>query len=138
MADEEVTYTIAAPVYNEIDSLPELCRRLTDVMDGLGEPWELILVDDGSSDGSREWIEARAAADPHLRPVIFARNFGHQIGITAGLDFSRGKAVVVMDADLQDPPEVVPQLIEHWKQGYEANAKGKPGSNALRLHSSTG
>jgi glycosyltransferase involved in cell wall biosynthesis len=119
MADEGVTYTIAVPVYNEIDSLPELHRRITQVMQDQGEPWELLLIDDGSTDGSREWIEARAEQDPHLRPVIFARNFGHQIGVTAGLDYSRGEAVIIMDADLQDPPEVIPQLIEHWKQGYD-------------------
>ncbi|MEJ2562471.1 MAG: glycosyltransferase, partial [Anaerolineales bacterium] len=85
MADEHVKFTIAVPVYNEIESLPELHRRISEVMNGLGEPWELILIDDGSSDGSREWIQAEAARDEHLRPVIFARNFGHQIGVTAGL-----------------------------------------------------
>jgi glycosyltransferase involved in cell wall biosynthesis len=119
MADEHVKFTIAVPVYNEIESLPELHRRISEVMNGLGEPWELILIDDGSSDGSREWIQAEAARDEHLRPVIFARNFGHQIGVTAGLDYSRGEAVVIMDADLQDPPEVIPQLVEHWRQGYD-------------------
>lgn len=119
MADEQVKFTIAVPVYNEIESLPELHRRISEVMDGLGEPWELILIDDGSSDGSRAWIQAEAARDEHLRPVIFARNFGHQIGVTAGLDYSRGEAVVIMDADLQDPPEVIPQLIDHWRQGYD-------------------
>jgi glycosyltransferase involved in cell wall biosynthesis len=119
MADEHLKFTIAVPVYNEIESLPELHRRISEVMNGLGEPWELILIDDGSSDGSREWIQAEAARDEHLRPVIFARNFGHQIGVTAGLDYSRGEAVVIMDADLQDPPEVIPQLVEHWRQGYD-------------------
>jgi len=119
MSDDQVKYSIAVPVYNEIDSLPELHRRITDVMDGIGDPWELILIDDGSTDGSREWIESHAAADPKLRSVIFARNFGHQIGVTAGLDYSRGEAVVIMDADLQDPPEVISQLIDRWRQGYD-------------------
>lgn len=119
MADDPVKFTIAIPVYNEIDSLPELTRRIAEVMQAQGEPWELILVDDGSTDGSREWIEAHAGQDAHLRPVIFARNFGHQIGVTAGLDYSRGEAVVIMDADLQDPPEVIPELIERWAQGYD-------------------
>jgi glycosyltransferase involved in cell wall biosynthesis len=119
MADEHVKFTIAVPVYNEIESLPELHRRISEVMDGLGESWELILIDDGSTDGSSDWIRAEAERDEHVRPVIFARNFGHQIGVTAGLDYSRGEAVVIMDADLQDPPEVIPQLIERWQQGYD-------------------
>jgi glycosyltransferase involved in cell wall biosynthesis len=119
MAEQAVKYTIAVPVFNEIDSLPELYHRITAVMNDLGEPWELILIDDGSTDGSREWIESKAVEDQHVRPVIFARNFGHQIGVTAGLDFSRGQAVVIMDADLQDPPEVIPDLVERWQQGYE-------------------
>ncbi len=115
----KVTFSIAVPVFNEIYALPELYRRVADVMDGLGEPWELVLVDDGSTDGSREWIEAKAEEDPRVRPVIFARNFGHQIGLTAGLDYSRGQAVVVMDADLQDPPEVIPEMVAKWREGYE-------------------
>lgn len=119
MADKPVSISVAVPVFNELESLPELYRRITQVMQDLGQPWELIMVDDGSTDGSREWIEAQAAQDDHLRPVIFARNFGHQIGVTAGLDYSHGKAVVIMDADLQDPPEVIPELVERWQEGYE-------------------
>ncbi len=119
MADKPISISVAVPVFNELESLPELYRRITQVMQDLGQPWELILVDDGSTDGSREWIEAQAAKDDHLRPVIFARNFGHQIGVTAGLDYSRGKAVVIMDADLQDPPEVIPELVARWQEGYE-------------------
>jgi dolichol-phosphate mannosyltransferase len=119
MADKPVSVSVAVPVFNELESLPELYRRITKVMQDLGQPWELIMVDDGSTDGSREWIEAQAAQDDHLRPVIFARNFGHQIGVTAGLDYSHGKAVVIMDADLQDPPEVIPELVERWQEGYE-------------------
>ncbi len=115
----KVTFSIAVPVFNEIEALPELYRRVADVMEGLDEPWELVLVDDGSTDGSREWIEAKAEEDPRVRPVIFARNFGHQIGLTAGLDYSRGQAVIVMDADLQDPPEVIPEMVAKWREGYE-------------------
>ncbi len=81
--------------------------------------WELILVDDGSSDGSTEAIRTLAQQDKHVRPVIFARNFGHQVAITAGWDYARGEAVVIMDADLQDPPEVIPELIAKWREGYE-------------------
>lgn len=114
-----VTYSIIAPIYNEIDNLPLLYRRVTDVMDSTAEPWELILVDDGSTDGSTDKIRELAAADDRVRPVIFARNFGHQIAITAGWDYARGGAVVIIDADLQDPPEVILELVKKWKEGYE-------------------
>ena len=117
--NEAVKFSIAVPVYNERESLPELYKRVQDVMDALGEPWELVLIDDGSSDGSTEVIHELARADKRIRPVIFARNFGHQIAITAGLDYSRGEAVVIMDADLQDPPEVIPDLIAKWQEGFE-------------------
>ncbi len=112
-------YSIIAPVYNEHESLPELHRRMVEVMDRTGEPWELVLVDDGSTDGSTEVIREMAKQDPRIRAVIFARNFGHQIAVTAGLDYSRGDAIVIIDADLQDPPEVVLEMITKWKEGYE-------------------
>jgi polyisoprenyl-phosphate glycosyltransferase len=111
--------TVIAPVFNEKESLPELHRRVGAVMEGLGETWELILVDDGSTDGTTEQIRALAAQDEHIRPVIFARNFGHQIAVTAGLDYSRGDAVVIIDADLQDPPEVIAEMVAKWREGYE-------------------
>ena len=114
-----ITYSIIAPIFNEFDNLPELYRRVKEVMDSTGETWELILVDDGSTDGSNERIRELAAKDPIVRPVIFARNFGHQIAVTAGLDYSRGEAVVIIDADLQDPPEVILELAKKWKEGYE-------------------
>jgi len=113
------TYSIIAPVYNERESLPVLLDRLQGVMDTTGESWELILVDDGSTDGSTEIIRALGEQDERVRPVIFARNFGHQIAVTAGLDYSRGQAVVIIDADLQDPPEVILELIAKWKEGFE-------------------
>jgi glycosyltransferase involved in cell wall biosynthesis len=116
---EHVTFSVIAPVYNEVGSLPELYRRVRLVMEGLGDPWELVLVDDGSSDGSTEAMASLAAQDSRVRPVYFARNFGHQIAVTAGLDSSRGEAMVVIDADLQDPPEVIPELVARWREGYE-------------------
>jgi len=116
---KDPTFTIIAPIYNELESIPELYPRIRDVMDQTGEPWELILVDDGSSDGSKEVIRKLAENDPRVRPVIFARNFGHQIAVTAGIDYSRGDAVVIIDSDLQDPPEVILDLIEKWREGYE-------------------
>ena len=113
------TFTIIAPIYNELENIPELYPRLREVMDRTGEPWELILVDDGSSDGSTEVIRKLAENDQRVRPVIFARNFGHQIAVTAGVDYSRGDAVIIIDADLQDPPEVILDLIDKWREGYE-------------------
>lgn len=112
-------FSIIAPIYNEIESLPELFPRIRDVMDKTGDDWELILVDDGSSDGSTDIIRKLAEADERVRPIIFARNFGHQIAVTAGLDYSRGDAVVIIDADLQDPPEVILELIAKWREGFE-------------------
>ncbi len=113
------TYSVVAPVYNESGSLPEFYRRVKETMDQLGDTWELVLVDDGSRDDSPELMRQIAAQDPHVRPVIFARNFGHQLAVTAGLDYSRGQAVIMMDSDLQDPPEVIPELIARWREGYE-------------------
>lgn len=115
----KITYSIIAPIYNEIDNLPELYRRVKEVMDSSGEPWELILVDDGSTDGSTEKIRELAHMDKAVRPVVFARNFGHQVAITAGWDYARGDAIVIIDADLQDPPETILELAGKWKEGYE-------------------
>ena len=115
----KITYSIIAPIYNEIDNLPELYRRVKEVMDSSGEPWELILVDDGSTDGSTDKVRELAEKDKIIRPVIFARNFGHQVAITAGWDYARGDASVIIDADLQDPPEVILELAKKWKEGYE-------------------
>jgi dolichol-phosphate mannosyltransferase len=112
-------FSIIAPVFNENEILPELVNRVREVMDTTGESWELVLVDDGSIDGSTESIREIGKQENRVRPVIFARNFGHQLAVTAGLDYSRGQAVVIMDADLQDPPEVILDLIAKWREGYE-------------------
>lgn len=114
-----ITFSIVAPVFNEQDNIAELYRRVRETMDSTGEPWELILVDDGCMDGSTDRIRELAAQDARVRPIIFARNFGHQIAVTAGLDYARGQAVVIIDADLQDPPEVTTDLIARWREGYE-------------------
>lgn len=112
-------FTIIAPIFNELENLPILHERISNVMDQSGHSWELVLVDDGSTDGSTDMIREIAKKDERIRPVIFARNFGHQIAVTAGLDYSRGQAVVIIDADLQDPPEVILKLIEKWQEGFE-------------------
>jgi len=115
----KITYSIVAPIYNELENLPELYRRVKEVMDSTGETWELLLVDDGSTDGSTEAIRALGKQDKRVRPIIFARNFSHQIAITAGWDYARGESVVIIDADLQDPPELILEMAKKWKEGYE-------------------
>lgn len=110
--------SVVAPVFNEEETLPEFYHRVQAVMDGLGEPWELVLVDDGSSDGSFRIARELHEQDLRVRVVRFARNFGHQIAITAGMDYARGDAVVTIDSDLQDPPEVIPDLMARWREGY--------------------
>ena len=119
LAKQKPVYSVVAPVFNEIGCVEEFYNRISGVMGSLKAAWELVLVDDGSTDGSTEIIRSLAKKDPHVRPVIFARNFGHQIAVTAGLDYARGDAVVVIDADLQDPPEVILDLIAKWKEGFE-------------------
>ncbi len=116
---ERPTYSIVAPVYNEVGNLRPFTAQVRAAMDGLGEPWELLLVDDGSTDGSRELMLELAAEDSRLRVISFARNFGHQIAVTAGVDYASGRAVVLIDADLQDPPAVIPRLVEKWREGYD-------------------
>lgn len=111
--------SVIAPIFNEVGNIAELYRRVKETMEKIGELWELILVDDGSTDGSTEKIRELARQDKHVRPVIFARNFGHQLAVTAGLDYSRGQAVVMIDSDLQDPPEVIAELVEKWRTGYD-------------------
>jgi dolichol-phosphate mannosyltransferase len=116
----KITYSIVVPIYNEKDNIAELYRRISEVMNSTKKTWELVLVDDGSTDGSTDMIRELAAKDKkHVRPVIFARNFGHQIAITAGWDYARGDAVVIIDADLQDPPELILEMAKKWQEGYE-------------------
>jgi len=111
--------SIVIPVFNEEETLPELGRRLDEFFSALGETWEVVFVDDGSKDRSLELLRQMSATEPRYKLISFARNFGHQIAITAGLDVAEGEAVVVMDADLQDPPEVVREMLEVYRQGYE-------------------
>jgi dolichol-phosphate mannosyltransferase len=114
------TFSIVAPIYNEVDNVRLLHERIRTVMDGVGEPWELVMVNDGSTDGSAAVMDALYEEDPaHVRVIHFARNFGHQIAVTAGMDHTRGQAVILIDADLQDPPEVIAELIARWREGYE-------------------
>jgi glycosyltransferase involved in cell wall biosynthesis len=128
--------SIITPIFNESKNIPELYRRVRQVMESSGQTWELIMVDDGSTDGSADLIRQLAVQDSHIRPVIFARNFGHQLAVTAGLDYSRGRAIVIMDADLQDPPELILELIAKWQEGYEvvyAIRAHREGETAFKL-----
>jgi len=111
-------YSIIAPIYNEEGNIQTLYDRICQVMDSTGEAWELVTINDGSRDTSLELLEALTTKDPRIRIVNFARNFGHQTAVTAGLDYASGEAVVIIDADLQDPPEMILEMIERWKAGY--------------------
>ena len=112
-------YSIVAPIYNEEGNIQALYDRISEVMDSTGESWELVTVNDGSRDRSLELLQELSARDSHIKVVNFARNFGHQIAVTAGLDYTSGDAVIIIDADLQDPPELILEMIERWKAGYE-------------------
>lgn len=112
-------YTVVIPAYNEDGVLVETHKRITDVMKSTAEDYELIFVDDGSTDGTEPLLEKLAEEDDHTRILQFSRNFGHQVAITAGMDHATGDAVVVIDADLQDPPSVILEMIEKWREGYE-------------------
>jgi polyisoprenyl-phosphate glycosyltransferase len=116
---DTVKYSVVIPVYNEQESLPALIDRLRAVMDRLDGPTEVLLVDDGSRDGSYRLMAEANRQDPRFKIIQLSRNFGHQIAITAGMDSAAGQAVVIMDADLQDPPELIPELIARWQEGYE-------------------
>lgn len=113
------SYSIVAPIYNEEGNIDVLYNRIREVMDSTGEEWELVTVNDGSRDRSLEMLEALSQQDSRIKVVNFARNFGHQIAVTAGLDYARGDACVIIDADLQDPPEMILEMIERWKAGYQ-------------------
>lgn len=114
-----IVYSIVVPLYNEELVIDESYRRLKKVMDSTKENYEIIFVNDGSRDKTREKAEIICRNDERIKLINFSRNFGHQAAITAGMDLAYGDAVVVIDADLQDPPEVILKMIEKWKEGYE-------------------
>lgn len=114
-----IRYSFVIPIFNEEAVLPLLVARMDLLLAGLDGAAEVIFVDDGSSDASAAWLAARTKLNPAFRFIALSRNFGHQIAITAGMDAARGEAIIVMDADLQDPPEVVTDMIARWKDGFQ-------------------
>jgi polyisoprenyl-phosphate glycosyltransferase len=119
LAAEHPIYSIVAPVFNEAETLPHFYERVIRVMEDIGEPFEIVLINDGSRDKTYSILQEIHEKDARVRVIDFSRNFGHQIAISAGLDYAQGDAVVVLDSDLQDPPEVIPELIARWKDGAE-------------------
>lgn len=113
------TLSLVIPIFNEEETIPELHQRLSRFLAELDVSWEVVFVDDGSADASLRLLKGIAALENRYRIVSFGRNFGHQIAITAGVDYAEGRAVVVMDADLQDPPEVVRQMLDKYEQGFD-------------------
>lgn len=112
-------FSVVVPIHNEVENIPELYERLSGVMSGLHQSYEIIVVNDGSTDASLPLLHGLHARDARVKIVSLARNFGHQIALSAGLDHARGEAVIMMDADLQDPPEVIPEFVRRWEEGYQ-------------------
>lgn len=115
----KIIFSVVVPLYNEEEVIHESYKRLKAVMDGLNEPYELVFVNDGSRDKTALLAREICEKDSNVKLINFARNFGHQTAITAGMDYASGEAVVVIDADLQDPPEVIPEMIKKWREGYD-------------------
>jgi dolichol-phosphate mannosyltransferase len=116
---ENIVCSVVIPVYNEELVVYETYNRLKAVMDSLNRPYELVFVNDGSMDNTAAILKSICESDQNARMVDFSRNFGHQLAITAGMDYAVGDAIVIIDADLQDPPEVIPQMLEKWSEGYD-------------------
>jgi dolichol-phosphate mannosyltransferase len=114
-----VKYSLVIPVYNEEKTILELYRRVVAVIDKLDGLVEIVIVNDGSRDRSLQLLRDLHQKDARICYISLARNFGHQIAVTAGLNFVRGQVIVILDADLQDPPELIPDMIEKWRQGYQ-------------------
>jgi dolichol-phosphate mannosyltransferase len=111
--------SVVVPAFNEEANVGPMHRRLVAALAGLVDGLEIVFVDDGSSDGTWSQVRELAAADPRVRGIRFARNFGHQAALTAGVDAAAGRAVVIIDGDLQDPPEVIPEMVSRWREGSE-------------------
>ncbi len=111
--------SVVVPIFNEEENLPELRRRVSAALDATGRPWELVLVNDGSRDRSLEMIRQYHTEDPRIKLVNLSRNFGHQPAITAGVHHATGDCVVLIDGDMQDPPEVITEMVKKWSEGFD-------------------
>lgn len=132
MNKDNPTYSVVIPMYNEQDVIFETIRRVKLVMVSMEEPYELLFIDDGSEDSTCKTVKSYMKRDKSIRLISLSRNFGHQAAITAGIDYAFGDAVIIIDADLQDPPEVIPDMVALWKQGYEVvygKRKSREGEN---------
>lgn len=128
--------SVVVPVFNEEENIPELYRRLVPVLEKCVSSFEVLFVDDGSRDRSWELVRDLAGRDGRVRGLKFSRNFGHQMAFAAGLEHARGEAVVIMDADLQDPPEVIPELVARFREGWDvvyAQRRRREGESAFKL-----
>jgi dolichol-phosphate mannosyltransferase len=114
-----IEISVVVPLLDEEETVGELHRRLTEVLRAMGDSYEIILVDDGGRDATPRLIDGLARTDSHVVPIHFSRNFGHQAAISAGIERARGRGVVVMDGDLQDPPEVIPRFVQLWRMGND-------------------
>lgn len=119
LSNNEPEISVVIPILNEEATLPELYQRLTLVMSQTKRDYEIVFVNDGSKDKSLDLIRNFCVSDPRVRAISLSRNFGHQEALTAGLDYAQGQAIILMDGDLQDPPELLPQLIARWKEGWD-------------------
>ncbi|HEY8616127.1 glycosyltransferase family 2 protein [Phenylobacterium sp.] len=130
--------SVIVPCFNEEEVLPETHRRLGAVLDSLGEDYELLYVNDGSRDRTLAMLRDLAQRDRRVRVINLSRNFGHQIAVSAGLDHAQGRVTVIIDADLQDPPAVIPEMIDKWREGYDVvygQRRSRPGESAFKLGS---
>lgn len=116
---ENIVCSVIVPMYNEEAVIPETYRRLTSAMEAFGESYEVVFINDGSKDKTREMLKELCKSDKRIKVIDFARNFGHQIAITAGMDYAAGECMVIIDGDLQDPPELIPDMVKIWRSGYD-------------------
>jgi dolichol-phosphate mannosyltransferase len=119
MLTDKPILSVVAPVYNEEETLPEFCRRLYKTMAETGKSWEVVFVNDGSKDRSSQIIESYPSGNGQIQIMEFSRNFGHQAAVTAGIDHAKGSAIIILDSDLQDPPEIIPKMIKRWEEGID-------------------
>ena len=132
---DKILCSVIVPMYNEEAVIIETHRRLTQVMSSIGEGYEIIFINDGSRDNTRAIINDLCNKDTNIKMIDFARNFGHQIAITAGMDYAAGECMVIIDGDLQDPPELIPDMIKKWREGYDVvygKRKSRQGETAFK------